>query len=86
MITLSVHPWCGETVAVVRRFGDDALVVERNDRERRIIPVSWTSLVPRLVCRLGNGTQVRIGPEVALDLTRWVEARRQSSAKEAEQL
>ena len=74
-ITLAVHPWHGETVGVLHRYGDNAVYIEREDGVRRIVPVSWTSLVPRVVSRLADGRGVRIGPEVALELTRWIAPR-----------
>lgn len=74
-ITLAVHPWHGETVGVLHRYGDNAVYIEREDGVRRIVPVSWTSLVPRVVSRLADGRAVRIGPEVALELTRWIAPR-----------
>ena len=49
--------------------------VVRRGGVRRIVPVSWTSLVPRVVSRLADGRGVRIGPEVALELTRWIAPR-----------
>src|SRR5438876_6906760 len=55
MIVLAVHPWHGEDVTVLQRFGDRALLVERENGDRRIIPVSWTSLVPLVSTRLSDG-------------------------------
>jgi hypothetical protein len=74
-ITLAVHPWHGETVGVLHRHGDHAVYIEREDGVRRIVPVSWTSLVARVVSRLADGRAVRISPEVALELTRWMAPR-----------
>ncbi len=74
-ITLAVHPWHGKTVGVLHRHGDNAMYIEREDGVRRIVPVSWTSLVPRVTSRLADGRRVRIDPKGALELTRWIGAR-----------
>lgn len=74
-ITLAVHPWHGETVGVLHTHGDKAVYVERENGVRRIVPVSWTSLVPRVPARLCDGRAIRIGPESALELARWVAPR-----------
>jgi hypothetical protein len=60
---------------VLRLHGDHAVYIEREDGIRRIVPVSWTSRVPRVASRLADGRGVRIRPEVALELTRWIAAR-----------
>jgi len=75
MIVLAVHPWYGEDVAVLQSFGDRAVLVERENRDRRIIPVSWTSLVPLVSSRLSDGRTIRISPQTAIDLSRWVSSR-----------
>jgi phage terminase large subunit-like protein len=72
---LAVHPWHGEDVAVLQNYGDRAVVVERENGDRRIIPVSWTSLVPVVRCRLSDGRMIRISPQAAFDLSRWVSSR-----------
>jgi hypothetical protein len=72
---LAVHPWHGENVAVLQSFGDRAVWVEREDGDRRIIPVSWTSLVPLVSSRLSDGRTIRISPQAAVDLSRWVSCR-----------
>ena len=74
-ITLAVHAWHGETVAVLHGYGDRAVWVERDGGDRRIIPVSWTSLIPRASHRLADGGTIRICPQAALELSRWVSAR-----------
>jgi hypothetical protein len=74
-IVLAVHPWHGENVAVLQSFGDRAVWVEREDGDRRIIPVSWTSLVPLVSSRLSDGRTIRISPQAAVDLSRWVSCR-----------
>jgi len=74
-VTLAVHPWYSETVGVLHRHGEKAVRIERENGIRRIVPVSWTSLVPRVARRLCDGRAVRIGPEVALELARWVSPR-----------
>jgi hypothetical protein len=74
-ITLTVHPWHGETVGVLRRFGSNGVWIERASGERRVLPESWTSLVPRVPSRLAGGRAIRIAPETALELAQWVAAR-----------
>jgi hypothetical protein len=69
---LGVHPWHGEDVAVLQNSGDRAVVVERENGDRRIVPVSWTSLIPFVVFRLSDGRTIRISPQAAIDLSRWV--------------
>jgi hypothetical protein len=71
-----VHPWHDETVSVLRRYGNHALDVERENGMRRIIPISWTSVVPRVVCRAGDGQVARLDPNSALKLATWLAARR----------
>ena len=75
IITLAVHPWYGENVAVLQSFGDRAVWVEREDGDRRIIPLSWTSLVPEVSSRLSDGRTIRIAPQAAFELSRWVSIR-----------
>jgi hypothetical protein len=72
---LAVHPWHGEDVAVLQNSGDRAVVVERENGDRRIVPVSWTSLIPFVMCRLSDGGTIRISPQAAIDLSRWVSSK-----------
>jgi len=74
-ITLAVHPWYGENVAVLQSFGNSAVWVEREDGDRRIIPIFWTSLVPAASSALCDGRTIRISPQAAIDLSRWVSSR-----------
>ena len=74
-VTLAVHPWHGEVVEVLRSHGSSGVWIERANGERRLVPESWTSLVPRVPCQLPEGRTIRIGPESALELARWVSAR-----------
>ena len=75
-ITLAVYPWHGEVVDVLGGYGDRAVWVERDDGDRRIIPISWTSLVPRATTRLEGVGAIRLCPQAALELSRWVSVRR----------
>jgi len=75
MIVLAVHPWYGENVVVWQSFGDRAVWVERENGDRRIVPVSWTSLIPFVSSRLSDGRTIRISPQAAIDLSRWVSSR-----------
>ena len=75
MIVLAVHPWHREEVAVLQSFGDRAVWVERENGDRRIIPLSWTSLFPFVSSRLSDGRTIRISPQAAIDLSRWVSSR-----------
>ncbi len=83
-ITLAVHPWYGEAVEVLRSYGSDGVFVERANGERRAVPESWTSLVPRVPCQLSDGQTIRLAPESALDLARWVAARLDDAKEERE--
>ncbi len=83
-ITLTVHPWHGETVGVLRRFGSSGVWIERASGERRVLPESWTSLVPRVPSRLADGRTMRIDPETALELAGWVAARLDEAKKGSE--
>src|SRR5438093_12922798 len=69
-IVLAVHPWHGEEVAVLQSFGDRAVVAEREDGDRRIIPVFWTSLAPLISCGLPDGRTIRVSPQAALASSR----------------
>ncbi len=60
---------------VLRSHGSSGIYIERANGERRLIPESWTSLVPHVPCQLSNGQTIRLGPENALELARWVAAR-----------
>ncbi len=79
-ITLAVHPWFGQSVHVLRGYGRDAVWVERDDGELRIVPIAWTSLHPRAPWRRRDGREVRLAPAAAISLARWVSARRQPEA------
>jgi hypothetical protein len=61
---------------VLGAYGAGGVWVEREDGDRRMVPVSWTSLIPRVPCRLGDGREVRLSPEAVALLARWVECRR----------
>jgi hypothetical protein len=50
---------------MLQSYGDRAVSVERQDGERRIIPVSWTSLVPLVSSRLSDGKIICIPPQAA---------------------
>jgi len=78
-ITLTVHPWCGELVSVVRGHGEDAVWVEREDGDLRIVPACWTALVPRVRLVGPNGQSGRLSLEASLELSRWVLARKKIS-------
>ena len=84
MITLAVHPWHGEAVEVLRHHGSSVVCIRRDNGERRLVPESWTSLVPRVLLQLSDGRTIRIGPETALELTRWVAARPGQAKEEDE--
>ncbi len=55
--------------------GSKEVYIERENGIRRIVPLSWTSLVPRIDCRLSDGQAIRIVPEAALELVRWLTPR-----------
>lgn len=78
-ITLSVHPWFGETVSVLRGHGQDAVWVEREDGDLRIIPASWTALVPRTKLVGSDGYSGHLSLDASLELSKWVLARRKNT-------
>ncbi len=71
-------------MGVLRRFGSNGVWIERAGGERRVLPESWTSLVPRVPSRLADGRPIRISSEVALELARWVAARLDPVKKDGE--
>jgi hypothetical protein len=62
-IRLPVHPLYGERVEVVARYGRHALRVEQPDGHLRLLPVTWTDLVPRPAALAVKGMPVRLAPE-----------------------
>jgi hypothetical protein len=84
MITLGVHPWHGEAVEVLGNYGSSVVCIRRDNGERRLVPASWTSLLPRVPCQLPDGRTIRIEPETALELARWVAARLKQAKEEDE--
>jgi hypothetical protein len=76
VLTLAVHPWFGEEVTVRRVYGTDAVMIERESGEVRIIPTRWTDLQPRLEAAMVEGRAVYLVPEAARALCRWIAARR----------
>lgn len=75
-ITLAIHPWFGEEVAVRRMHGVDAVVIERAGGEQRIVPVQWTDLDPREPPVEVEGRPVRLPLTGALELGAWIAARK----------
>lgn len=69
---------------MLRSHGSIGIYIERANGERRLVPESWTSLVPRVPCQLSNGQTIRLGPETALELARWVSARLDQAKEEGE--
>jgi hypothetical protein len=63
-------------VVVRQLYGEDAVWIEREDGEARIVPASWTSLRPRATLHHADGRAVRLSPKAALALAAWVAARR----------
>jgi hypothetical protein len=82
VITLAVHPWCGETVTVLRGYGLGKLWVERPNGELRIVPASWTALHPRSEVPVMCGREVRLSTDGVRELARWVRARRVRAGRE----
>jgi hypothetical protein len=74
---LKVHPWYGQTVVVLRRHGRGVgtIRVEREDGEVRVMPAYWTDLEPRLGL-VGENNGARLTPQGALELSRWIAARK----------
>jgi hypothetical protein len=71
-------------VEVLRGHGSSGVWIERANGDRRLVPESWTSLVPRVPCQLSDGRTIRIGPETALELVRWVAARLDQAKEDGE--
>ena len=69
---------------VLRSHGSSGVWIEHANGDRRLVPESWTSLVPRVPCQLSDGRTIRIGPETALGLARWVAARLDPTKKDTE--
>ena len=82
-ISLRVHPWCGEEVAVVSRVGDESVLVEHADGFRRVIPLSWTELVPVIEAASVAGHEAKLTPRVAHVLALWVAARVERASKQS---
>ena len=74
-MTLAVHPLFGQELAVRSSYGPDAVWVETTDGKLRLLPLAWTSLVPRRESLEIDGQVVRLAPEALLDLAAWVAAR-----------
>ena len=74
-LTLTIHPRCGDPVEVLRRFGPDAVWIEFADGQVTIVPRTWTSLVPRAAPMSVNDRPVRLAPDAAIKLARWITAR-----------
>ena len=79
-IRLPVHPFCGERVEVVARYGRHALRVEQPDGQLRLLPIAWTDLAPRPAALAVNGRPVRLAPGALRELAAWVVARISSRA------
>jgi hypothetical protein len=72
---MPVHPLYSERVEVVARYGRHALRVEQPDGRLRLLPVSWTDLVPRPAALTLRGRPVHLAPEALRELGAWVGAR-----------
>ena len=79
MLTLAVHPWCGEEVTVRRVYGTDAVMIERENGDVRIVPTRWTDLQPRSETATVEGREVHLTPEAARALCRWLAVRRRQT-------
>ena len=74
-ITLKVHPFCGDTVRVLKPYGPDRVWVEHAEGDVRIIPVAWTDLWPRCDVAAVGDRKVLLTPLVLRGLAAWVAAR-----------
>ena len=64
-------------MSVLRVYGRHTVWIAHDNGGVRVVPVSWTALVPR-VDLIGPGdSKGRLSPRAALDLSRWIEARRE---------
>ena len=74
-----MHPLCGTKVKVVRGFGPGAVWVELPDGTRRIVPIEWTDLRPRVdvaaIVACAGVRPVRLAPGGLHALACWVAAR-----------
>jgi hypothetical protein len=52
--------------------------VERKNGDVHVVPISWTALVPRVDLIGPGGSTGRLSPRAALDLSRWIEARKEN--------
>lgn len=74
-IQLPVHPLYRERVEIVGRYGRHALRVEQSDGQLRLLPVTWTDLVPRPAALALRGRLVRLAPDALRELGAWVAVR-----------
>lgn len=63
---------------MLRVYGRHTVWVERENGDVRVVPISWTALVPRVDLIDPGGGKGRLSPRAALDLSKWVEVRRES--------
>jgi len=75
-ITLEVHPWFGREALVLGSRGDDAVWAELPDGRTCHLPIAWTDHRPRPAPLGLSGQPVRLDPTGALQLARWIAARR----------
>ena len=81
VLSLAVHPWQGETVRILRASIDGPVWIEREAEEGegaadiRIVPRSWTALVPRTGPLQVDGQPVRLAPEALRELELFIVAR-----------
>jgi hypothetical protein len=72
---LPVHPLHGQRVEIVACHGRHAVRVEQPDGQLRLLPITWTDLVPWPEAMAIRGRPVRLAPKAVGELTAWVAAR-----------
>ena len=70
-----MHPLEGHELTIVKKYSETALLVETADGVPRVMPLAWTSLVPRPDPLTIGGRAVRLSPEGLRTLAPWVVAK-----------
>jgi hypothetical protein len=68
-----VHPYFGQTVRVVHRYGAGAIRAETADGKVLLLRSDWTELGESAPPLTVDGQAVRLGPQALRELVRWVD-------------
>ena len=79
-----MHPWCGETVRILKAYGPDGLRIERANGDEHIVPRDWTDLHPDLNGSCPEDPARRLNLGALRDLARWVATRIEISLDETD--